>query len=151
LTDNRPAIVLDDGWASWRGTWGYVENVAAAIALAVTDDRAAGHIYNVGEASALSVAERVRQLGHVMGWNGDVVAVPRSRLPAHLVKDANTDQHLVVDTTRIREELGYVELVPPDEAFRRTAEWERTHPPQEIDPQSFDYTAEDAVLHEWPR
>jgi hypothetical protein len=68
-----------------------------------------------------------------------------------LVKDANTNQHLVVDITRIREELGYVELVPPDEAFRRTAEWERTHPPQEIDPQSFDYAAEDAVLHEWAR
>jgi nucleoside-diphosphate-sugar epimerase len=151
MTDNRPAIVLDDGWASWRGTWGYVENVAAAIALAVTDNRAAGRIYNVGEASAVSMAERVCHIGRVMGWNGDVVAVPRSRLPAHLVKDANTNQHLVVDITRIREELGYVELVPPDEAFRRTAEWERTHPPQEIDPQSFDYAAEDAVLHEWAR
>jgi hypothetical protein len=56
-----------------------------------------------------------------------------------------------VDTTHIREELGYVELVPPDEGFRRTAEWERTQPPQEIDPQSFDYAAEDAVLREWAR
>ena len=86
-----------------------------------------------------------------MGWNGDVVAVPRSRLPAHLVKDANTDQHLVVDTSRIREELGYGELVPPDEGFRRTAECERRHPPQEVDPQSFDYAAEDVVLREWAR
>jgi hypothetical protein len=47
--------------------------------------------------------------------------------------------------------LGYVELVPPDEAFRRTAEWKRTHPPQAIEPQSFDYTVEDAVLREWAR
>jgi nucleoside-diphosphate-sugar epimerase len=151
MNDNRRAIVLDDGWASWRATWGYVENVAAAIALAVTDNRAAGRIYNVGEASAVSMAERVRQIGHVMGWNGDIVAVPRSHLPAHLVRDANTDQHLVVDTTRLREELGYVELVPPDEALRRSAEWERTHPPQQIDPQSLDYAAEDAVLREWAR
>jgi nucleoside-diphosphate-sugar epimerase len=114
----------------------------------VTDDRAAGRLYNVGEAGALSMAERVRHIGHAMGWNGDVVAVPRSRLPAHLVQDANTDQPLVVDTTRIREDLGYVELVSPDEGFRRTAEWERPHPPQEIDPQSFDYATEDAVLRD---
>lgn len=36
---------------------GYVENVAAAIALAVTREQAAGRIYNVAEPRALSVAE----------------------------------------------------------------------------------------------
>jgi hypothetical protein len=37
----------------------------------------------------------------------------------------------------------------PRGGMRRTAEWERTHRPQQSDPQSFDYAAEDAVLREW--
>ena len=46
---------------------------------------------------------------------------------------------------RIRDELGYSEPVAPEEALRRTIEWERTHPPP-IDPAKFDYAAEDAAL-----
>ena len=34
----------------------------------------------------------------------------------------------MVDTSRIRRELGYAEQVPFDEALRRTIEWERANP-----------------------
>jgi hypothetical protein len=30
--------------------------------------------------------------------------------------------------------------------LRRTVEWERAHPPDKVDPASFDYAAEDAAL-----
>ena len=42
MDDNRPAILMDEAEAQWRWTHGYVENVADAIAMAVTNDRAAG-------------------------------------------------------------------------------------------------------------
>src|SRR5262249_60182889 len=42
IADGRPAILLGDEQARWRWTRGYVENVAAAITLAITDRRAAG-------------------------------------------------------------------------------------------------------------
>ncbi len=51
IDDNRPAIVLAESIAQWRGPYGYVENVAEAIALAVTDERAANRIYNIAEHS----------------------------------------------------------------------------------------------------
>jgi nucleoside-diphosphate-sugar epimerase len=35
---------------------GYVDNVAVAIAIVVTDERASGRIYNVGEDHALTEA-----------------------------------------------------------------------------------------------
>src|SRR5207249_1224013 len=53
MDDKRPAILLDEDVAQWRWTRGYVENVAAAIALAVVDERAIGRIYNVGEPRTL--------------------------------------------------------------------------------------------------
>ncbi len=146
MDDGRPAILLGEGLSNWCWTRGYIENVAAAIALAVTDERAAGRIYNVGEMEALSTAEWVRKIGQVAGWNGKIVIVPKEHLPAHLTVDINTAQHLVTDTTRIRKELGYDEPVPRTEALRRTIAWERAHPPEETVLKPFDYATEDIAL-----
>ncbi|MCK9912132.1 NAD-dependent epimerase/dehydratase family protein, partial [Microbacteriaceae bacterium K1510] len=59
MIDNRRAIIMEETLADWRWTRGYVEDVAAAIVLAVTDERAAGHIYNVGEPEAMTMREWV--------------------------------------------------------------------------------------------
>ncbi len=56
MEDGRPAILLDERQADWRWTRGYVENVAAAIVLALLDERASGHVYNVGEREARTEA-----------------------------------------------------------------------------------------------
>jgi nucleoside-diphosphate-sugar epimerase len=148
MEDERPAILLDQGMATWRCTRGYVENVAAAVGLAVTDERAMGRIYNVGEEQALSEADWVRAIGAAVGWRGEVVVVPKERMPDHLVVNMNTAQPLVVDTTRIRDELGYAEAVSQGEGLRRTVDWERAHFPEKVDLRAFDYAAEDAVLAE---
>jgi nucleoside-diphosphate-sugar epimerase len=149
MSDRRPAILLGEGRAQWRFTHGYVGNVAAAIALAVTNERATGHIYNVGEAAPLPWAEWVQEIRRAAGWAGKVLALPRSALPPHLAREYegyNFDQHWVADTDRIRRELGYEESVPRDDALRRTVDWEREHPPEEVDPAEFDYAAEDDAL-----
>jgi nucleoside-diphosphate-sugar epimerase len=146
MDDSRPAIILDDGIASWRTTRGYVENVGAAISLAVTDERATGRIYNVGESEAYSMAEWVKKIGEAAEWAGDIAIVPRESLPPELIADVNTDQDLVVDTARVREELGYEEPVSTEVALARTVAWQRQHPPATIDPHTFDYATEDAIL-----
>jgi nucleoside-diphosphate-sugar epimerase len=151
MDDNRVAILLEEGLARWRWTRGYVEDVSRAIVLAVTDQRAKGRIYNVGEREALSEAEWVKAIGKAAGWQGQIVTVLKHRLPEHLALDYNTDQDLVVDTTRIRQELGYQEQMPRHEALQRTVEWERAHPPEQVDAKVFDYRAEDAFLAEMGR
>jgi nucleoside-diphosphate-sugar epimerase len=114
--------------------------VAAAVALAATDARAAGRVYNVAEPTAATEAEWVARIAGVVGWPGQVVAVPRGRLPVPF----NTDQDLTVDSARIRAELGYREVADPDTALQRTVAWERANPP----PQPVDCTAEDALIAE---
>jgi len=146
MDDNRPAILFDERDAQWRSTYGYVENVADAIVLAVTNERAAGRIYNVAQPEPLPMADWVSKIGQIAGWNGRVVVVPGGRLPGHLTLEIKADQHLVADSSRIRKELGYQEVVPLEEALRRTIEWERANPPKEIDEKQFDYKSEDEVL-----
>jgi nucleoside-diphosphate-sugar epimerase len=146
LSDKRPAILMEEAQASWRWTKGYVENVADAIALAVTDGRPGGGIYNVGESETLTEAEWADLIGRIAGWEGEVLPVPRDLLPDHLWPKIDTRQDLEVSTARLRNDLGYREAVPRDEALRRTIAWEQANPPEHLDPAQFDYAAEDAVL-----
>jgi nucleoside-diphosphate-sugar epimerase len=146
MDEGRPAILIGEGVASWRWTHGYVEDVALAIALAVTEEHAAGRVYNVGEADPPPWAGWVREIGRAAGWDGEVVAVPENVLPEHLDWGLDTAQYWVADTARIRRELGYREAVPRGEALRKTVEWERANPPVKVDLALFDYAAEDATL-----
>jgi len=148
MDDKRPVILLDEAEAQWRWTHGYVENVADAIALAVTDDRSAGQIYNVGEPFTFTMAEWVEKIGVIAGWHGRVVTVPRGRLPEPLRWDINAEQDIVVDSSHIRKELGFQERVDVEESLRRTVAWERANPPQDIDPKDFDYVVENTFLDE---
>jgi nucleoside-diphosphate-sugar epimerase len=146
MEDGRRAILLDAVQAGWRWSHGYVENVAEAIALAVVDRRAAGRTYNVGEPVVPTVAERVRQIGEVAGWKGRIVALAADRLPQHLRTQYEPRQDLVVDTRRLRAELGFEEPVSLEEGIRRTIAWERVNPPDAGDPTPAEYDAESAAL-----
>lgn len=148
MLDGRPAILLEEGVAAWRWTHGYVENVVDAIVLAVTDERVAGRIYNVGEPFALSMAERVEQIARAADWHGRIVTVPAEHMPESMRWGVNAAQHVIADSSRMRQELGYNERIDLQEAFRRTIAWERNNPPAKIDPSMFDYAAEDKVLAE---
>ena len=145
VDDRRPAILFEEKYARWKGPRGFVENVAAAIALAAVDDRAAGRVYNVGETESLTELEWAERIASAAGWSGRFVTLPAERMPRPLLIPGNTDQHWTIDTTRIREELGYREPVAQADAIRRTIEWERANPTA-LSPYPFDYDAEDAAL-----
>jgi nucleoside-diphosphate-sugar epimerase len=145
FADGRSSILLADDHAAWRGPRGYVENIAHAIAIAATSDRAIG-VYNVCEEPTLSELEWQKRIASQAHWLGKFVVLPREKTPKHLLQPGNAAQHVVVNSGRIRAELHYKEPVDVDEAIRRTIAWERSNPPDMIQPQQFDYEAEDAAL-----
>jgi nucleoside-diphosphate-sugar epimerase len=149
MDDRRPTIVLEESLARWRWGRGYVENVAGAIALAVEDERSAGRVYNVAEPVAYSEAEWVRRIGGVAGWSGEVVAIPEADLPEQLRQPYDFSQDYAVDSTRIRKELDYREIVDEETALTRTIAWERANPPS--DPPAPDYAAQDEALEGWEK
>jgi len=146
IADGRSHLIIADTLAAWHSPRGYVENLAAAIALAATDDRAACRIYNVCEEPSFSELEWARKIAAAMGWEGDFVVLPVERTPKHLVKPGNAAQHWTASSARIRQELGYKEPVAIEEAIRRTVRWESETPPAAPFLAQFDYAAEDAAL-----
>jgi nucleoside-diphosphate-sugar epimerase len=144
IADRRRHIIFPDTLAAWRSPRGYVENVAAAIALAATDERAARRIYNVCEEPPFSELEWAQKIAAAMQWDGEFVVLPVEQTPRHLQKPGNAAQHWVASSARIRRELGYREPVAIEEAIRRTIRWEEENPrPSNA---LFNYEEEDAAI-----
>lgn len=147
MDDGRRTILLGETMAGWKFSRGYVDNVAYAVVLAAEQEQAAGEIYNVAEPAALTEHELVEAIGVAANWPGRVTVLPDDRLPVHMQSDENFRQDWEVTSDKIRGALGYRELIDVTEGIRRTVEWERAYPPAE-ELCSFDYEAEDEMLHE---
>lgn len=146
MDDGRPHILVDAAQAGWRTARGYVGNVADAIAAAVTDDRAAGRIYNVADEPQWSEVEWLEQLAQVTGWTGEVKVLPSDKLPESLRFGSPTAHDLTIDSTRLRSELGWHEATAVSQAIDETIAWDRANPPQNLPEGAFDYAAEDAAV-----
>ncbi len=146
IDDGRRHIILAETLAGWRSARGYVDNVAAGIALAATDERAKQRIYNVCEEPSFSELEWAQKIAHEMKWDGDFVLLPPGRTPPHLMRPGNAEQHWTASSARIRRELNYEEPVPLEEAIRRTIVWEKDNSPTHEFLAPFDYPAEDAAV-----
>jgi nucleoside-diphosphate-sugar epimerase len=146
IADKRRHIIFPQTLAAWHSPRGYVENVAAAIALAAVDERAARRIYNVCEQPCFSELEWARKIASAMLWDGDFVILPKAHTPEHLVRPGNAAQHWTASSARIRQELDYREPVATEDAIRQTISWERENPPTPVPLAQFDYAAEDAAV-----
>jgi nucleoside-diphosphate-sugar epimerase len=145
MIDRRPVVLLEATAAAWRWTHGYVEDVARAIAGAVTNERAPGKVYNVGEGNTPTLLDRVRRIGKIMGWEGRILSIARERMPEHLRTSFDARQDLSTDTRRIRSELNLEGELAEDESLRRTIEWEQRNALPTADPGPAEYAAEDAA------
>jgi len=113
-------IVLGEAEAAWRWTHGYVDDVAAALAVAATHPAAAGRVYNAGEAETPTVRERAEALAGVLGWTGSIATVPGDELPPPRAL-GRPRPDLVCPSDRLRAELGLADDTPRQSALARTA------------------------------
>ena len=69
-------VPLDERAANWPNSYGYVTDIAEAIALAAVHPRAAGRTYNVGQGFVRTPIEWLLTFGVVMGQRIEVETVP---------------------------------------------------------------------------
>ncbi len=156
ILDGRHQIVVaDDGLTLQHH--GYTENLAHAVLLAVDHPAAAvGKVFNAGDDEVLSVRQVVELIASALDHDLEIVSMPYDlALPARPLLGQPLPTHRVLDLTRVRQDLGYRDLVPARDAIARTAHWLVEHPPEPggmeetvlTDP--FDYPAEDRLLDAW--
>ncbi|PIV98304.1 MAG: NAD-dependent dehydratase [Deltaproteobacteria bacterium CG_4_9_14_3_um_filter_63_12] len=115
-------VTLPRQGGAWRWTHAHVEDVAHAIVLAAERAGPGGHVYNVGEAETPTMSERVedfaRELGVAVTWRE-----VDGELPAAFGLLGRMECDLVVDSERIRRELGFAEVTSPEERVADLLAW----------------------------
>ena len=156
IMDGRKTIVLPEDGLSLNHS-GYVENAAHAVLLAVDKpDAAKGKIYNCGDQRLLTLRQTVEIIAESLGHQLEIVSMPwRFAIPARPLMAQPWSTHRVLDLTKIRVQLGYTDVITPEEGLALTARWLRAHPLEQggagekILQDPFDYRAEDELILAW--
>jgi nucleoside-diphosphate-sugar epimerase len=156
VLDGRPWMLVPDDGRSVHSRCG-ARNAAHAILLAVDHpDAAAGKAYNVADDDLLSIRQWAEVVAEHAGGGLEVRSFPGD-IPSPgwglIAFRYQLTPNCIVDTSRIRADLGYRDVMPIVDGLAETVEWMlanredlRGHP-HLTDP--FDYPAEDHLMEVW--
>lgn len=154
--DGRPCFVLPDNGLALV-PYGYVDNLAHALLCAIDrPDRSMGEVFNCGDDEKLTIRQVVEIITDELHHDWELVDMPaRFAVCARPMLQNSLGTHRVMDTTKLRERLGYRDVVPAREAVRLATRWLVANPPERggyeetalQDP--FDYAAEDRLVAWW--
>jgi nucleoside-diphosphate-sugar epimerase len=133
---------IPTGSGTWLWTRGYVRDVAAGIRLALESDATVAEILNLGEARTWSMGLWARHVLEAAGSAAELARVPDVLLPDDLKALGTIAQHLLVDSSKARDLLGWAET-DSHEALHRSVAWHLANPPPDADA---DFTADDRAL-----
>lgn len=152
VLDGRRTVILADGGHGIHSRMA-VRNAAEAVLLAV--DRpgvASGKAYNVADDSFVTFRQWVQLVAEVAGGELEIRSLPwELASPGRAMSAFGGAESAccVLDTTRLREDLGYRDVVGLREGLAETVDWMRANEDLlrrngTTDP--FDYAAEDRLL-----
>ena len=129
LIDNRPIAIPDDGRALFQP--GYVEELTETFALALDNNKSTGEIYNVSSPRAVTLNEYVRLIAEILGSRSRTYHIPVEELIALYEEDGTIDpvgarfvcEHMCIDISKARRELGYKPEISLEEGMERNIQW----------------------------
>ena len=114
-------IELPPAWLDWTVTYGYIDNVAAAIATVIGRRDAFRQIFNVTDADPAPHKVWLEHIAWAKGWSGHVKARDDAPFPggsAFAALDFSAD--LAVSGERLRQVLGFVPPIDLKDALTCT-------------------------------
>ncbi len=123
----RPRLTIDPAWAAWRTTYGYVGDVADALAHGALHDQARDRTFNLGEPDPPDHRAWVDRFARVLDWSGEIAleAAP----PESPIAGLNLGFPLIADTSAFRAVCGWDEPTPLAERLERTVAEQRSRQP----------------------
>ena len=113
MLENHASVTFSSKKASWIWTRSYIDNIAYAIYRAATSVKIINEVFNLGDIH-LKEIELAYKLKELTGWKGQII-------PDKQIQNAyNYDQNLLMECSRIRQMLNYVEPVDIETALSRT-------------------------------
>ncbi len=156
VLDRRPFLIVPDGGLTVKSQ-AWVENAAHATLLAADQPRAGiGNIYNVSDEELFSIRQIAEIIADELGHEWEIVSLPQEVAPStRPMLTSWSSSHRVLDIGPTIRDLGYRDVVKPEEAWRRAARWLADNPLDRggdlearlQDP--FEYASEDRQYEIW--
>ncbi len=135
---------------------GFSDNLAHAVMLALDNPQASGgQIYNISDDCMMYNREWVEALSQILDHSFELVEMPFEILPKGFRAAPPLllfRYHRVMDITKVKQQLGYRDLVPVEKALETTVKWYLDRPPEprgELEQNlgdPFDYAYEDRLI-----
>ena len=154
IKDKRPYMVLPDGGLTLVSR-GYARNMAHAVLLSVDHPRkSAGQIYNCADDRQFTLGQWVQMVARIMDYEMEIIGLPDafSYSARDLIPFGCTSHHQLMDTFKIKSQLGYQDLVSPLDALPGVVRWCMDHSllektrPREAGDDPLNYRAEDQLV-----
>jgi UDP-glucose 4-epimerase len=114
----HPITVFGDGAQSRSFT--YVGDVVGALIALLTEPRAIGEVFNIGNGYEISIADLARRVKEMTGSQSEIVAVPYDQAYEAGFEDM---PRRVPDIAKLRGLIGYEPRVHLDETLRRVIDY----------------------------
>lgn len=156
--DKRKPLIMPAGGLTLISR-GFAENIAHAVLLAVENPSAsAGQTYNIADDTLLHNHQWVALLSDMLNHSFELIDIPFASLPAGFrctPPQLLYRHHCVADISKIKQQLGYRDVVSVPQALQRTVDFYLKNPikagseaEQNLgDP--FDYAYEDLLIETW--
>lgn len=125
---DRDRLIIPRDWANWQSTYGYIDNVGAAIATTLGQERAHNQVFNVAEEMPISQLEWAQKFAEARGWRGVIEVTDDPRDP-FLKRLAGLDLKVPfkIKGDKLRQTLGFSDVVSELPALERTIVSEDLH------------------------
>ncbi len=128
IFDKESQLLLGACEQSRLFTYGYIDNIAAAIVHATENSVCDGKEFNIGEIKSRSFRRWADLYADAAGVKFDYSVLPDAVVSGDLSLIDSPPQLLQFDTNRFRIETGFSEPVPLLEQVKRTLAWGLEHP-----------------------
>ncbi len=116
-------LAADPAWLRWRTTYGYVADVAHALATAAVHPAAAGRVFNIGRSDVGDHRDWVERFAAALDWEGKVTETRAG--PGSPLAGLDLGYPLIADTRAFRDACAWRAPTDFEDALTRTAEDER--------------------------
>jgi nucleoside-diphosphate-sugar epimerase len=120
MVSKMPSFEVPTAWLNWTTTYGYIENVAAAVAHCAADPRAANAVFNVADEHAISHRGWIERLRRATDWTGAAEPTEADTPFSRPISGLDLSVPLNISAQRLFTDLEFVPPVALDTAARLT-------------------------------
>ncbi len=118
---DQEVLVVPRMWANWQSTYGYIENVGAAIAVTLGHKQAQNQVFNVAEETPISQLAWAQKFAKITDWRGGIEVTDDPDDPfATRISGLDLKVPFKIKGDKLRQTFGFSDVVDEPIALERT-------------------------------